>query len=109
MIISTIVQVITGVFKGGRGEGPAASESLLAKRWRDLEKMVKQATRCTQKTCWKDRWNISRYRGSVIDTVLSFLRKADGLVTEHIWDLSAFVAGLIGLWLMQKVKNQKKS
>ena len=32
MIISTIVQVITGVFKGGRGEGPAASDSLLLKR-----------------------------------------------------------------------------
>ena len=109
MILSTIVQVITGAFEGGRWEGPAASESLLPKRWRDLEKMVKQATRCTQKTCWKDRWNIARHRGSVVDTVFSFLGKADGVVTEHIWDLSAFVAGLIGLWLMQKVKNQKNS
>ena len=47
--------------------------------------------------------------GSFLGAILSFLGKADGFVTEHTWDLSAFVAELIGLWLMQKVKNQKNS
>ena len=54
MIISTIVIVITGAFEGGGGEGPAESESFPPKRWRDLEKLVKQASRFTQKTCWND-------------------------------------------------------
>ena len=45
MIISTIVIVITGTIEGGGGEGPAESDSFPPKRWRDLEKLVKQASR----------------------------------------------------------------
>ena len=48
MTISTIVLAITGVFGGGgRGE--------YTKRRRGLEKIVRQVSRCTQKTCRKDR------------------------------------------------------
>ena len=45
MIISTVVIVITGAFEGGGGEGPAESDSFPRKRWRDREKLVKQASR----------------------------------------------------------------
>ena len=43
--------------------------------------------------------------GSVAGAILSFLGKGVGLVAEHIWALTVFVAGLVGWWLMQKVKK----
>ena len=43
--------------------------------------------------------------GSVVGAILSFLRKAVGFVAEHTWTLIVFVVGLIGVWLMQKVKK----
>ena len=43
--------------------------------------------------------------GSVVGAILSFLGKAVGFVAEHTWALIVFVAGLIGWWLMQKVKK----
>ena len=41
--------------------------------------------------------------GSVVGAALSFLGKAVGFVAEHTWAL--FVAGFIGVWLMQKIKK----
>ena len=38
----------------------------------------------------------------VVDAILSFLGKTAGFVTEHTWALTCFVAGHIGIWLMQK-------
>ena len=43
--------------------------------------------------------------GSVVGAILSFLGMAVGFLAEHAWVLSVFVAGLIGWWLMQKVKG----
>ena len=43
--------------------------------------------------------------GAIVDAILSFLGKAIGFVVEHTWALTVFVAGLIGCWLMQKVKK----
>ena len=43
--------------------------------------------------------------GSVVSAILSFLGKAVGLFPEHIWALIDFVAGLIGVCLMQRVKK----
>ena len=43
--------------------------------------------------------------GSVVGAILSFLGKAMGFVAEHTWALIVFVAGLVGWWLMQKVKK----
>ena len=43
--------------------------------------------------------------GKVIGAILSFLEKAIGFVAEHTWVLIVFVAGLVGWWLMQKVKK----
>ena len=36
---------------------------------------------------------------------LSFLGRAVGFVAKHTWALTVFVAGFIGVWLMQKVKK----
>ena len=43
--------------------------------------------------------------GSVVGATLSFLGKAVGFVAERTWALIVFAAGLIGIWLMQRVKK----
>ena len=67
--------------------------------------MVRQVSRCTQKTCGKVVEALPAIVGSVAGAILSFLGKGVGLVAEHIWALTVFVAGLVGWWLMQKVKK----
>ena len=42
---------------------------------------------------------------SVVSAILSFLGKAVGFVAEHTWALIDFAAGLIGVWLIQRVKK----
>ena len=43
--------------------------------------------------------------GSVVGAILTFLGKVVGFVAEHAWALIVFVAGFIGVCLMQKVKK----
>ena len=43
--------------------------------------------------------------GSVAGAILSFLGKAVGFFAERTWGLIAFIAGLIGWWLKQRVQN----
>ena len=43
--------------------------------------------------------------GSVIAATLGFLGKVVGFVAEHTWALIVFAVGLVGWWLMQKVKK----
>ena len=43
--------------------------------------------------------------GNVVGAILSSFGKAVGFVAEHTWALIVFVAGLVGWWLMQKVKK----
>ena len=43
--------------------------------------------------------------GSAVGVILSLLGKAVGLVVEHTCALIVFAAGVIGWWLMQKVKK----
>ena len=42
---------------------------------------------------------------SIVGAILNFLGKAIGFVAEHTWDLIVFAAGLVGWWLMQKIKK----
>ena len=63
--------------------------------------MIKQVSRCTQKTVKV----LPAIVGSVVGAILSFLGKAVGFVIEHTWALIVFAAGLIGVWLMQRVKK----
>ena len=51
MTISMIILSITGVFGGGEREVEAGRR--FYKRRGDLDKMVRQVCRCTQKTCRK--------------------------------------------------------
>ena len=43
--------------------------------------------------------------GSVVGAILSFLGKAVGFAAEHTWAKIVFVAGFIGVWLMQRVSK----
>ena len=43
--------------------------------------------------------------GSVLGVILSFLGKAVGFVAGHKLIVIFFAAGLVGVWLMQRVKN----
>ena len=45
--------------------------------------------------------------GSVVGAILSFLGKAVGFVAEHTWALTVFVAGLSGVWLIQRVSRKQ--
>ena len=42
---------------------------------------------------------------SAVGTILSFLDKAVGFAVEHTWGLIVFVAELVGVCLMQRVKK----
>ena len=100
MTISTIVLAITGVFVGDGGAGgpPSKGKGTLNK-WLDklgdaLKRLAGNAAEA-----------LPAIVGSVVGATLSFLGKAVGFVAEHTWALIVFVVGLIGLWLMQKVKK----
>ena len=43
--------------------------------------------------------------GSVFGAILSFLGKIVGFVAKHTRALTVFIVGLIGWWLIQKVKK----
>ena len=42
---------------------------------------------------------------SIVGAILSFLGKVIGFVAEHTCTLILSIAGLIGVWLMQRVKK----
>ena len=69
------------------------------------QKMKKLCTDTLERLTRKDVEALLAIMRSVVATILSFLDKAVGLVAEHTWVLIYFVAGLIGLWLMQNVKK----
>ena len=101
MTISTIVLAITGVLGGvGRGTGgsPPKDKGVL-KKW--LDRLANALKRLARKVVEA----LPAIVGSVVGVILSFLGKAVGLVAGHTWVLIVFVAGLVGWWLMQKVKK----
>ena len=99
MTISTIVLAITG---GGRGTGGSPSKDKgTLKKW--LDRLVDALKRLAGKAVEA----LSAITGSVVGAILSFLGKVIGFVAEHTWALIVFVAGLIGLWLMQRVKKDQ--
>ena len=80
MIISTIAFAITGAFGGGggvTGGSPPKDKGALKK--------------------WLDRLG---------DALKRLAGKAVGFVTEDTWALIVFVAGLIAIWLMQRVQGR---
>ena len=101
MTISTIALAIAGVF-GGRGGGTGGSapkDKEILKKW--LDRLADALKRLAGKAVEA----LPAIVGSVVGAILSFLGKAVGFVAEHTWALIVFVAGLVGWWLMQKVKK----
>ena len=100
MTISTIVLAIIGVF-GGIGVTGGSSpkdEGVLKKLLDRLADGLKSLT-------GKAVEALPAIVGSVVGAILSFLGKVIGFVAGHTWALIVFVAGLVGWWLMQKVKK----
>ena len=99
MTISTIVPAITGVFGGRDGGtgGPPSKDK--GKKW--LDRLADTLKRLAGKAVEA----LPAIVGSVVGAISSFLGKAVGFVAEHTWALIVFVAGLVGWWLMQKVKK----
>ena len=100
MTISTIVLDITGAFGGGEGTGgfPPKDKGAL-KKW--LERLANALKRPAEKAVEA----LPTIIGSVLGAILSFLGEAVGFVAEYTLALIVFVAGLVGCWLMQKVKK----
>ena len=100
MTISTITLAITGVSGGSGGEGGSSSKDkgTLKKRLDRLADALKRLARKAVEA-------LSAIVGSVVGAILSFLGKNVGFVAENTWALIVFVVGLIGLWLMEKVKK----
>ena len=82
----------------GTGDSPLKDEGIL-KKW--LDRLADALKRLAGKAVGA----LSAIVGSVVGAILSFLGKAIGFVAEHTWALIVFVAGLVGWWLMQKVKK----
>ena len=100
MTISTIVLAITGAFGGGGGTGGSTPkhEGIL-KKW--LDRLADVLKRLAGKAVEA----LPAIVGSVAGAILSFLGKIVGFVADHTCALIVFPVGLIGWWLMQKVKK----
>ena len=100
MTIATIVLAITGVFGGTGGPGGTPSKGR-----ETLKKWLDRLAGAFKRLAGKAAKALPAIVGSVVGAILSFLGKNVGLVAEHTWALIVFVAGLIAVWLMQKVKK----
>ena len=98
MTISMIVLTITGVFGGGTGGSPSKDKGTLKKL---LDRLVNALKRLAGKAAEA----LPAIVGSIVGAILNCIGKAVGFVAEHTWALIVFVAGLVGWWLMQKVKK----
>ena len=92
----------SGVFGGGGGGagGSPSKDKGTLKKWLDrladaLKRLAGRAAKA-----------LPVIVGSVVGAILSFLGKAVGFIAEHTWALIVFAAGLIGIWLMQKVQRK---
>ena len=92
---------ITGVFSGGgggAGGSPPKAEGIL-KKW--LDRLANAVKRLAGKAVEA----LPAIVRSVVGTILSFFGKAVGFVAERTWAIIVFPAGLVGWWLIQKVKK----
>ena len=100
MTISTIVLAIAGAFGGSGGTGGSTpKDEGILKIW--LDRLADALKRLAEKVVEE----LPAIVGSVVGAILSFLGKAVRFVAEHTWALIVFVAGLVGVWLIQKVKK----
>ena len=98
MTISLIVLIVFG--GGGAGTGGSTPKDEVA-----LKKWLDRLADALKRLAGKSVEALSAVVGSVVGAILSFLGKAVGFVAKHTWALIVFVAGLVGWWLMQKIKK----
>ena len=91
--ITTIVLSVIGDFGRGGGTGGSATKG---EGW--LEKLANAIKLLTGKAAEA----VKAIVVSVLGAILSFLKKTVGFIGEHTLALIVFVAGLVGVWLMQK-------
>ena len=112
LIISTLTAFVTGIttivlsgishFGGeGGGGGPPPKDKGGLKKW--INRLVDALKRLAGKAVEE----LSAIVGSVVGTILDLLGKAVGFVADHTLALIVFVAGLIGVWLMQRVSRKQ--
>ena len=101
MTVSTIVLAIAGVFgRVGRGtRGSPAKDKGVLKKWLDM------LANALKRLAGKAVEAMPALVGSVVGANLSLLGKAVEFVAKHLWAVIVFVAGVVGWWLMQKVKK----
>ena len=80
-------------------------EVLHQKDERTLTKWLDRLANALERLAGKVVEALPAFVGSVVGAVLSFLGKAVGFVAIHTWVLIVFTAGLVGVWLIQKVKK----
>ena len=100
MTIPTTVIAITGVLGGGGAAGGS-----LPKDEGVLKNCLNRLADAFKRLAEKAVEALPAIVGSVVGAILSFLGKAVGFVTERRWALIVFAAGLISVWLMQRVKK----
>ena len=98
--ISTIMVAITGAFGVGVGVGvgnsPPRDEGVLNKWLKRLADVLK----------WLAGKAVEALP-AIVESVVSFLGKVVGFVAEHTRISIVFVAGRIGVWLMQRVSRKQ--
>ena len=101
-VIGAIVLSVIVKFRGGGGTGgsPPKDEGAL-KKWLD------QLADALNRLAGMAVEDFPAIVGNAVGAILSFLGKTVGFVAEHTWTLIVFVAGLIGVWLMQKVSGKQ--
>lgn len=81
----------------------------LPKDKRSLKKWLNKLADALKTLAGKAIEALSAIAGSVDSAILNFLGKVVGFAAEHTWALTVFVPGLFWIWIIQKIKNQKKS
>ena len=99
--ITTIVLSVIGDFGGGGAAGGSPPKDSRA-----LKKWLIRLADALKRLAGKAAEALPTIVGSVVGAILSLLGKAVGFVAEHTWALIVFAAGLIGAWLMQRVKKK---
>ena len=84
---------------GKRGGGSPPKDKGTLKKW--LDRLADALKRLPVKPVEV----LPATTGNVVGAILSFLGKVVGFVAEHTWALIVFVAGPIGVWLIQRVKK----
>ena len=87
--------------EGGGGGGPPAKDKGALKKW--LDRLADAFKRLAVKAVEALRAIV----GSIVGAILGFLVKAVGFIVEHTWALIVFIAGLIGVLLMQRVSMKQ--